>query len=289
MANPAKRLPTNSPGEFFVDATCIDCDTCRWIAPESFDAADDASRVWHQPTDPADRQRATMAAVACPVGAIGTKTKIDLSAAVDAFPERIEEEIYHCGFHAASSYGAASYLIRRAAGNILVDSPRFARQLIDKIEAMGGITLMYLTHRDDVADHQLFRDHFGCDRMIHADDAVGDLRQVERIHDGGETVSLDDDLLVIPVPGHTRGSACLLYRNRYLFTGDHLAWSTEAQALRAFRRVCWYDWRKQTESMARLGDYRFEWILPGHGRRRYFPAPEMARQLKECVTWMGSQ
>jgi hypothetical protein len=36
MANPKKRVPENVPGDFFVDSTCIDCDTCRQIAPQVF-------------------------------------------------------------------------------------------------------------------------------------------------------------------------------------------------------------------------------------------------------------
>ncbi|HZC81910.1 MAG TPA: ferredoxin, partial [Nitrospiraceae bacterium] len=36
MADVAKRLPTNIDGSFFVDSTCINCDTCRQLAPKSF-------------------------------------------------------------------------------------------------------------------------------------------------------------------------------------------------------------------------------------------------------------
>ena len=36
MANFNKRVPENVPGEFFVDSTCIDCDTCRQLAPATF-------------------------------------------------------------------------------------------------------------------------------------------------------------------------------------------------------------------------------------------------------------
>ena len=53
MANARRRLPTNAPGDFFVDDTCIDCATCRWMAPATFDAADGASRVHRQPADSA--------------------------------------------------------------------------------------------------------------------------------------------------------------------------------------------------------------------------------------------
>jgi hypothetical protein len=34
MANPKKRVPENVSGDFFVDTTCIDCDTCRQIGPQ---------------------------------------------------------------------------------------------------------------------------------------------------------------------------------------------------------------------------------------------------------------
>ena len=35
---PRDRRPENVPGDLFVDHTCIDCDTCRWMAPGVFDA-----------------------------------------------------------------------------------------------------------------------------------------------------------------------------------------------------------------------------------------------------------
>ena len=36
MADPLQRLPGNAPGRWFVDASCIDCDQCRQIAPDTF-------------------------------------------------------------------------------------------------------------------------------------------------------------------------------------------------------------------------------------------------------------
>ncbi|HYM37872.1 MAG TPA: ferredoxin, partial [Nitrospiraceae bacterium] len=36
MANVEKRLSTNVAGSFYVDSTCINCDTCRQLAPKSF-------------------------------------------------------------------------------------------------------------------------------------------------------------------------------------------------------------------------------------------------------------
>jgi hypothetical protein len=33
--------------------------------------------------------------------------------------------------------------------------------------------------------------------------------------------------------------------------------------------------------VARLNDYSFEWVLPGHGERAYFPREEMRRRTLE--------
>jgi hypothetical protein len=38
--------------------------------------------------------------------------------------------------------------------------------------------------------------------------------------------------------------------------------------------------------MRTLLDYRFEWVLPGHGRMHHAPAPEMHADLRQCVDWM---
>ncbi|MSO54227.1 MAG: MBL fold metallo-hydrolase [Rhodospirillales bacterium] len=284
MAAEAKRLAANAAGDFFVDSTCIDCSTCRWVAPANFDETEGASRVYRQPATEAERHQARMAVIACPVGAIGTTTKHDLHAAEAAFPDQIAENVFHCGYHARSSYGAASYLIVRPEGNVLIDSPRFARPLIRRIEALGGVRTMFLTHCDDIADHQKFRDHFGLTRILHTADARG--LAVEMPITGREPIRLAEDIALIPVPGHTRGSACLLYRDKFLFTGDHLSWRPGKERLGASRDVCWYDWDEQTASMAALADYRFEWILPGHGHRHRLAADAMAAEMKSLVQRM---
>ena len=79
----------------------------------------------------------------------------------------------------------------------------------------------------------------------------------------------------------------LLYRNKFLFTGDHLAWSERRGQLVGFRDACWYSWSQQIHSMERLLDYNFEWVLPGHGQRYHASSPAlMRRELERCVAWM---
>ncbi len=291
MANLQQRLPENVPGDFFVDSTCIDCDTCSQIAPNVFRDHGEQCSVHHQPQTETETQLAMMALVACPTGSIGTTEKHDAHLGIDAFPAHLDENVYFCGFTSESSFGAWSYLIVRPAdegGNVLIDSPRFATQLVKQIEKRGGIKQMLLTHSDDVADHKLFREKFGCERVMHADDGAARLG-VERIISGEAPIEIDKDLLVIPTPGHTRGHVVYLYKNKFLFTGDHLAWSTARETLTAFRSVAWYSWPRQIESMEKLAQHDFEWVLPGHGAIHHDTKPNMRYYLASCIAWMKTR
>lgn len=291
MANILERLRENVPGDFFVDATCIDCDTCSQIAPGIFRDHGDQCSVYHQPGDETETRLAMMSLVACPTGSIGTTEKHDAHIGIDAFPAQVAENIYFCGFTSESSFGGWSYLIVRPesdGGNVLIDSPRFASQLVKRIEQLGGVNQMLLTHRDDIADHQRFREKFGCTRVMHAEDGATKIG-VEQILEGEAALELGADLLAIPTPGHTRGHVVFLYRQKFLFTGDHLAWSPTRQTLTAFPSVAWYSWAKQTESMTRLVDYDFEWVLPGHGSLHHDTKENMRYHLLSCINWMKTR
>jgi glyoxylase-like metal-dependent hydrolase (beta-lactamase superfamily II)/ferredoxin len=283
MASPAKRLPTNVDGDFFVDSTCIDCGTCRWVAPATFDRSGSMSRVHSQPGDERHTRRALEALVSCPVGSIGTGHKHDVRAVSGSFPRPFAGPVHHCGFHAESSFGAAAWLLVREGGNVLVDSPRYSAVLADRIEALGGVRWMFLTHRDDVADHERWAGRFSAERVLHEGDVTDGTRAVERKLSGDDPVELAPGLLVIPTPGHTRGSACLLAEGGYLFTGDHLNWSPARAALSASRSTCWYDWDLQVRSLERLCAYEFAWVLPGHGAPVELGADDMRAALEECV------
>src|SRR5437868_11715909 len=109
MANPRKVVPENVPGDFFVDSTCIDCDTCRQIASETFGEADDYAYVHHQPTDPTQRRRALHALVSCPTGSIGSRNGERPGDVMDDFPLLVDGQVYYCGFNSPKSYGGNSY------------------------------------------------------------------------------------------------------------------------------------------------------------------------------------
>jgi len=288
VARVAARLSENADGDFFVDDACIDCETCRVVAPRIFSRSErlGLSVVRRQPGSREEALRARMALVSCPTSAIGTESKVDLRDAIDALPDPVTGDVLYCGYAAESSFGAASYLVRRDGGNVLVDSPRAARPLMERITALGGVGTMLLTHRDDVADHSQYARRFGCARVMHAADAGHATRDVEQWVDGEEPVSLAPDLLAIPVPGHTRGSIALLYRDEILFTGDHLWGTGNGGGLDASSSVCWYSWAEQTRSMERLLAFDFEWVLPGHGPRFHAPARRMRAALEDLIARM---
>jgi glyoxylase-like metal-dependent hydrolase (beta-lactamase superfamily II)/ferredoxin len=289
MAHVANRRSENIDGDLYVDSSCIDCDTCRWMAPTVFDRQGEMSAVYHQPLDPKERLQAMQALLSCPTASIGTINKPeDIKAAQASLPILVTENVYHCGYHSEKSYAAASYLIQHPDGNILVDSPRFTPPLVKQIEAMGGIKYLYLTHRDDVADHQKFHEHFGCDRILHQDEINTDTRDVENKISGIDAISFTPELVIIPVPGHTKGHTVLLYKNKFLFSGDHLAFRRQLGHLGAFRDACWYSWSEQLKSMKTLASYDFEWVLPGHGRRYHADVATMHEQMNLCINWMAS-
>jgi glyoxylase-like metal-dependent hydrolase (beta-lactamase superfamily II)/ferredoxin len=285
MANPKKRVPENVPGDFFVDSTCIDCDACRQIAPAVFGAAAATSFVKAQPVASADRRQALQALLACPTGSIGCPGDDDVKQVMKDFPLVVEEPVYYCGFNSPKSYGGNSYFIRHAAGNWLIDSPKFVTPLVRQLEALGGIAHIFLTHRDDVADAQRYAEHFGSRRIIHREE-LSSQPGAEVILEGAGPWQLAPEFVAISTPGHTEGHCVLLFESRSLFTGDHLAWDRDAQKLSASEDYCWYSWPEQAESMERLAEYRFEWVLPGHGQRVHLGAAEMRRQMIRLVESM---
>jgi len=273
MARRTDAHSDNAPGPFFVDRTCIDCGTCYQFAPGTFADGGDHAKVHVQPGDQESRLRAAMALVACPVGSIGTDDKAGLPAAAKAFPHPLADDVFFCGYTSEKSFGAWSYLIRRPTGNVLMDSPRAADPLMKNLEALGGVSMLVLSHQDDVADHAAYHARFGCERIMHRADGFTGL---ERLVDGDEPIQLAEDLLLIPTPGHTAGSVCLLYRE-FLFTGDHLWWNPNQGRLSASRAYNWHSWERQLDSLERLLAFDFTWVLPGHGSIHHAGSPTAMR------------
>ncbi|XVE69253.1 hypothetical protein DITRI_Ditri09bG0137600 [Diplodiscus trichospermus] len=269
-----QRRPQNVDGDFFVDHTCIDCDTCRWMAPQVFTRIGEMSAVYKQPTCKEDRLKALQALLSCPTSSIHTEVPPpDILEAQKTFPIPVDEKklpgVYHCGYHSEKSYGAASFLITHPEGNILIDSPKFTERLASKIEMLGGVRYIFLTHKDDVADHGKWSKRFSCDRILHSQDVEVCTADVEMKLDGSGPWSLGEDIILVHTPGHTEGSVCLLYKPlKILFTGDHLL--MRESGLDIMERYNKNSVPTQIDSVKKLLEFNFNWIIPGHGRRIEF-------------------
>ncbi|HEU4686007.1 MAG TPA: MBL fold metallo-hydrolase [Nitrospira sp.] len=283
MANRYKRLDSNVAGNFYVDRTCINCDACRQLAPETFEEVGDYSAVVRQPAGTEQEYRAYQALLACPVGSIGTEQgdRDLLQRARAGFPLPLEDGVFYCGFNSDKSFGANSFFIRHPLGNWLVDSPRYIKHLVDAFDGMGGISFIFLTHEDDVADAGRYARRFGAKRIIHRGDAEA-VPDAEWIIDGEDTQELCSGFLVVPVPGHTAGSQALLYKERYLFTGDHLWWNPLSEELESPRELV-RDHEDLIRSLEKLLDHPFSWVLAGHGDRVRLSPDAVRAKLRSLV------
>lgn len=156
---------------------------------------------------------------------------------------------------------------------------------MQRLEALGGVAHIFLTHRDDVADAEGYATHFHARRIIHQAELSSQLG-AEVVVDGDGPWELAAGILAVPTPGHTKGHCALQFQDRFLFTGDPMDWGRDEQRHAASEDYCWHSWAQQAESMPKLADYRFEWVLPGHGRRVRLPADQMRGEVLQLADEM---
>ena len=132
---------------------------------------------------------------------------------------------------------------------------------------------------------------------MHEADLTDQTKGVEQIIRGLDDVQLlpgNDDIIVIPTPGHTKGSMSFLARTAgshedpeaaVLFTGDHLSKDEIHHKLNGWFDYNWYSVQEQRKSILKLKNYSFDYILPGHGRRIKFSSKqERIRMIEDAAT-----
>ncbi|WP_405453469.1 ferredoxin [Streptomyces achromogenes] len=264
---------------WYVDDRCTNCDVARQLAPELIGEADGKSRILRPPADEVENRRLHAAVFACHTRSIRPATgRVDPS--LDPFPLALDDGVLICGHNSTHTAGANSYLLLRPSGTrMMIDTPRWSRELAERYTAGGLVTDVLLTHRDHAAHGRRYADHFGARLWIHEGDldAAPDADQVIR---GLQPREIAEGVTVHPLPGHTRGSVLYLADDRYCFSGDSFYWSRTTGDLEVADSVTWHSIEELAASLARTADrLRFEWVLPGHGDRRRLPAEEMSRRL----------
>lgn len=287
MARVADRHPGGAPGDWFVDTRCIDCDAARQVAPGLIvrNPADGVSLFTRQPETDDEIEMAWRAVFVCPTRSVGHTTLRRPDRPV--FPEALGDGVYRLGHNARSSFGAHSYLVEREGGNLMVDSPRWTRELVEPISQRGGIDHVLLTHRDDVADADRYAAHFGARVWIHEADAGAAPYATDHLT-GDDPVELAEGVVAFPVPGHTEGSVLFLVDDHQLFTGDSLSWNPRRQQLLAFRNACWYSWDAQRDSLRRFAESGLEpdRLFCGHGWNHELDNNSFRQLLFELVERM---
>ncbi len=298
MARLDARHPAGAPGPWFVDDRCIDCDAARHVAPGLIERnpGDGVSFFVRQPETPDEIAMAWRAVLVCPTRSVGHETLRRPPHPV--FPQPLGDDVHRLGHNSRDSFGAHSYLMVRPSdrgGNLMIDAPRWTREVAGPVGEMGGIDHILLSHRDDVADAERYATEFEARVWIHADDASAAPYATDLIT-GIEPHDIAPGVIAFPVPGHTRGSVLFHVDGHLLFSGDSLAWNPRRRELMGFRRACWYSWEAQTESLGRFArsGLRFDRLFCGHGwscdaAELDPPAVDFSRHLSELVERMPNQ
>ena len=286
MPRPDQSHPDNVLGPWFVDTRCIRCDAARNWAPDLIGMdASGRSVIVSQPSGPEQEAALWRAAVACPTKSIGNLEEPIQPTGV--FPYRLTDGVFALGNNSYSSFGAHSFLVVRADGNLMIDSPRFDHRLAASIDDMGGVAHVLLSHRDDVADYDRWADRYGARVWIGEADADAAPLSTDLIGEG-DVATIGPGVLSIPAPGHTRGHAVYYIDAKLLFTGDTLHWNHRRGELDIFPNQTFHSWEILADTMERLTALSVEWVFAGHGMWHHIGSAEWTRQMGMLVPAMRS-
>jgi glyoxylase-like metal-dependent hydrolase (beta-lactamase superfamily II) len=126
----------------------------------------------------------------------------------------------------APSLAARAFLLQRDAGNVLVYSNGELARDAEAFTALGGIERQYLNHWHESLFGGLDGTGLDAPLFVHRDDASEvEQRDLDVRGTFSRRHHFDEDLEVIPIPGHTPGATAYLWETgdrRVLFTGDTL-------------------------------------------------------------------
>lgn len=126
--------------------------------------------------------------------------------------------------HPFSGLNTHAYFLQRDQGNVLFYNTSHEFEL-QNIKDRGGITYQYLSHRHEAGPIlQTIKETFQSKLCTHTHEKpfIEKHAQVDITFD--QQTTHNEDILILPTPGHTDGGLCCFYRSphgkSYLFTGD---------------------------------------------------------------------
>lgn len=162
--------------------------------------------------------------------------------------------------------GGTAYLIVEKEGNILLDCPAWDEKTSEFIRLLGGVRVLFISHRGGIGKAKEIQAAFNCDIIIQEQEAY--LLPKLTVTTFQQKITLQPYMQVIWTPGHSPGSSCLYY-HKYegiLFTGRHLLPNQQGLPV-PLRTSKTFHWRRQLKSIQLLRDYltaeNLQYICPG--------------------------
>ena len=158
-----------------------------------------------------------------------------------------------------------AFLLQRERGNLLVYRSEMLEQDAEEINAVGGISGQYLNHRHEASPAcDWVANTFGAPLHVHEEEAPTVSETCNVAATFSERHRLDDDLEVIPTPGHTSGATTFLWdtgRHRCLFTGDTIFFPRDEWVAVVLDGVS--DRESYIESLELIRTLGFDLLVPG--------------------------
>ena len=161
--------------------------------------------------------------------------------------------------------GGTAYLIVGEA-NILIDCPAWNEANQNFLRSLGGVRLLFLTHRGGIGKTQEIQETFGCEILVQEQEAY--LLPGLRVATFQHNFTLSSLAQAIWTSGHSPGSSCLYYSGEggILFSGRHLLPNSLGEPV-PLRTAKTFHWPRQIKSVQSLRD-RFtpetvQYICPG--------------------------
>jgi glyoxylase-like metal-dependent hydrolase (beta-lactamase superfamily II) len=163
--------------------------------------------------------------------------------------------------------GGTAYLIVENAVNILIDCPAWNHANQQFLQAQGGVSTLFLTHRGGISRAREIQEAMGCKILVQEQEAY--LLPGLDITPFQQELSLSPSGYAIWTPGHSPGSSCFYYKSSsggVLFSGRHLLPNPQGEIMpqRTSKTFHWTRQLRSVESLLeRFTPKTLQFICPG--------------------------
>ena len=173
----------------------------------------------------------------------------------DEYPENISSPI-----------SSPSPISPTISGNILIDCPAWNDSTKEFLREVGGVSLLFITHRGGIGKAREIQEAMGCQILIQEQEAY--LLPGLDVTTFQDQLTISENIQIIWTPGHSPGSACLYYNlaGGVLFSGRHLLPNQAGKPV-PLKLSKTFHWLRQIRSvkglLERFNSETLSYICPG--------------------------